>query len=113
MGLEDESQKVSPAVVETKEIPDSVNHADKLEEEFQKAVQEAKDIPDSIDHMDKLTLYGLFKTATVGKCNIEDPGMLNITANAKYRAWKLFEGKTKDEAKAEYITKITQIREDL
>jgi diazepam-binding inhibitor (GABA receptor modulating acyl-CoA-binding protein) len=114
MGLEDESQKVGPTtVVGAKDLPDSVNHTDKLEEEFQKAVAEAKDIPDSIDHMDKLALYGLFKAATVGKCNIEDPGMLNITANAKYRAWKHFEGKTKDEAKAEYIAKTTQIREDL
>lgn len=33
-------------------------------------MEEAKAIPDSIDHMDKLALYGLFKTATVGKCNI-------------------------------------------
>jgi hypothetical protein len=41
-----------------------------MQEEFQKAVAEAKDIPDSIDHMDKLALYGLFKAATVGKCNI-------------------------------------------
>lgn len=40
------------------------------QEEFQKAVEEANEIPDSIDHMDKLALYGLFKTATVGKCNI-------------------------------------------
>ena len=120
--LQDESQKVAATTeVKAKDIPDSVNHTDKLEvrssscesfwsyfpnyitfsamkkehylcnrecklsglsrsldvkvllgmqEEFQKAVAEAKDIPDSIDHMDKLALYGLFKTATVGKCNI-------------------------------------------
>lgn len=54
---------------------------------------------------EKLTLYGLYKTATVGsdKRAAKRPGMLNIDGRMKWDAWKAEDGKSKEEAREAYV----------
>ena len=40
---------------------------------------------------------------TVGDCNIEQPGMTEIKARAKWDAWNKKKGVNQDEAKTQYI----------
>ncbi|XP_074564280.1 acyl-CoA-binding protein-like [Curcuma longa] len=60
----------------------------------------------------KLILYGLFKQATVGPVNTSRPGIFNLRDRAKWDAWKAFEGKSKEEAMADYIIKVKQLLEE-
>ena len=56
---------------------------------------------------DMETLYGLYKQATCGNCNIKEPNKLNIVAYLKYKNWMKNKGKSKDVAMSEY-SKFTE-----
>ena len=60
---------------------------------------------------DKLYLYGYYKQAKIGNCNIEKPNFYKITDNKKYSAWKEREGINKDLAMKCYIKKVKQLLE--
>lgn len=47
----------------------------------------------------KLALYGLFKQATIGDVNIENPGALDFVGSAKWNSWKSYEGLSKEYVK--------------
>ena len=47
----------------------------------------------------KLALYGLFKQATIGDVNIENPGALDFVGSAKWSSWKSYEGLSKEYVK--------------
>ncbi|KAI4461302.1 acyl-coa-binding protein acbp [Holotrichia oblita] len=70
-----------------------------------------KGMADKVRHMnppsdsDSLELYSLFKQATVGDCNTERPGALDVKGKAKWDAWNGKKGVSQDEAKEKYITK--------
>ena len=51
----------------------------------------------------KLTLYALYKQATVGDVSGKKPGMFDMVGRAKYEAWSKVSGLTTDEAKQRYI----------
>ncbi|KLO08791.1 Acbp from Moniliophthora Perniciosa [Schizopora paradoxa] len=55
---------------------------------------------------DQLYFYSRFKQATIGKCNVPKPGMLDFTGKAKWNAWNELEDKKKEEAEAEYVAKL-------
>ncbi|CAN6461308.1 unnamed protein product [Victoria cruziana] len=82
-----------------------------LEEEFLEHAEKAKTLPDTTTDQDKLILYGLYKQATVGPVNTSRPGMFNLRDRAKWDAWKAVEGKSKEEAMSDYITKVKQLLE--
>ena len=48
-------------------------------------------------------VYGLYKQGTVGDCNTEKPGMMDLKGKAKWEAWKSYEGKSKEDAQNEYV----------
>ncbi|KAM8810855.1 acyl-CoA-binding domain-containing protein 7 [Eudromia elegans] len=48
-------------------------------------------------------LYGFYKQATVGDINIECPGMLDLKGKAKWEAWNLKKGLSKEDAMNAYI----------
>ncbi|NWX30154.1 ACBP protein, partial [Notiomystis cincta] len=50
-------------------------------------------------------LYGLYKQATVGDINIECPGMPDLIGKAKWEAWNLKKGLSKEDAMKAYISK--------
>ncbi|XP_025004167.1 acyl-CoA-binding domain-containing protein 7 isoform X1 [Gallus gallus] len=50
-------------------------------------------------------LYGFYKQATVGDINIECPGVLDVKGKAKWEAWNLKRGISKEDAMNAYISK--------
>ncbi|MBA0771280.1 hypothetical protein Gotri_019764, partial [Gossypium trilobum] len=80
-------------------------------EEFEEYAEKAKTLPENTTNDDKLILYGLFKQATVGPVNTRRPGMFNMKEKYKWDAWKAVEGKSKEEAMNDYITKVKQLQE--
>ncbi|XP_073127346.1 acyl-CoA-binding protein-like isoform X2 [Henckelia pumila] len=82
-----------------------------LKEEFEEHAKLAKTLPDNTTNETLLTLYGLYKQATVGKVNTSRPGMLSMKERAKWDAWKAVEGKSCEEAMNDYITKVKQLKE--
>lgn len=56
-----------------------------------------------------LRLYGLYKQATVGDNEDERPGGFDFKAAAKYNAWLILKGKSKEEASTGYIELVTEL----
>ncbi|KAK3128247.1 hypothetical protein QOZ80_6BG0458900 [Eleusine coracana subsp. coracana] len=83
-----------------------------LQEEFEEYAEKAKTLPDTTTNENKLILYGLYKQATVGDVNTGRPGFFNMKDRAKWDAWKAVEGKSKEEAMTDYITKVKQLLEE-
>lgn len=92
----------------------------RLEEDREKSLKEkppdlpekAKTLPENTTNENKLILYGLFKQATVGPVNTSRPGIFNMRDRAKWDGWKAVEGKSKEEAMSDYITKVKQLLEE-
>jgi len=57
----------------------------------------------TLSNDEMLGLYALYKQATVGDCNIGQPGVTEIKARAKWDAWNKKKGVNQDEAKTQYI----------
>ncbi|GJX50994.1 acyl-CoA-binding protein [Tanacetum coccineum] len=83
-----------------------------LKEDFEEYAQKAKTLPVGTSNDNKLALYGLYKQATVGPVNTDRPGMFSMAERAKWDAWKAVEGKSKEEAMSDYITKVKQLLEE-
>jgi diazepam-binding inhibitor (GABA receptor modulator, acyl-CoA-binding protein) len=58
-----------------------------------------------------LSLYGLYKQASLGDNNEEQPGGFDFVAAAKHNAWKSHYGKSKNEAEEEYVSLVNQLSE--
>lgn len=80
------------------------------QEIFDKAAEEAKSLPSSLSNDNKLILYGLFKQANVGDCNTSKPGILDPKGKAKWEAWNKLAGKSQEDAKSEYVEKVSQLK---
>ncbi|VAI69059.1 unnamed protein product [Triticum turgidum subsp. durum] len=86
---------------------------DVVQEEFEEHAEKAKTLPDTTTNESKLCLYGLYKQATVGPVNTARPGgLFDMAGKAKWDAWKAVEAKSKEEAMADYITKVKQLLEE-
>jgi acyl-CoA-binding protein len=55
-------------------------------------VKQSKNIKD--DNM-KLKIYGYYKQATLGDCNVEKPQMFDFIGKSKWSAWDLLRGMSK------------------
>ncbi|CAK4080550.1 unnamed protein product [Aphanomyces euteiches] len=55
---------------------------------------------------DKLTIYALYKQATVGDNNTPRPGMFDLTGKAKHDAWTAKKGLSQEDAKAAYVAEV-------
>ncbi|XP_059662011.1 acyl-CoA-binding protein-like [Cornus florida] len=83
-----------------------------LKEEFEEYAEKAKTLPENTSNENKLSLYALYKQATVGPVNTDRPGFFNMRERVKWDAWKAVEGKSKEEAMSDYITKVKQLQEE-
>ncbi|KAG2376388.1 hypothetical protein LR48_Vigan06g072800 [Vigna angularis] len=83
-----------------------------MQEDFELYATKAKTLPANQTNENLLIIYGLYKQATVGPVNTARPGMFNMKDRAKWDAWKAVEGKSKDEAMNDYITKVKQLLEE-
>jgi diazepam-binding inhibitor (GABA receptor modulator, acyl-CoA-binding protein) len=76
-----------------------------LQDQFEFAVAQVRSIPSSGNgpsDQEKLTMYGLYKQATVGDCCTSRPGMLDFTGKAKWDAWNCRKGMASDDAMSAY-----------
>ena len=56
-------------------------------QEFEKAASDVKNLKSRPTDQELLELYALYKQATVGDCNQDKPGMLDLKGKAKWEAW--------------------------
>jgi diazepam-binding inhibitor (GABA receptor modulator, acyl-CoA-binding protein) len=58
---------------------------------------------------DLLYLYGMYKQATVGNCNAEEPSKFSLKQHSKWEAWNMNKDIEKSVAMAFYIGKVDEI----
>ncbi|XP_054847659.1 acyl-CoA-binding domain-containing protein 7 [Eublepharis macularius] len=80
-----------------------------LQADFDKAAENVKKLKTKPSDDELLQLYGLYKQSTVGDINIECPGMLDLKGKAKWEAWNLKKGMSKDDAMKAYISKANEL----
>ncbi|KAM7071024.1 acyl-CoA-binding domain-containing protein 7 isoform 2-T2 [Acridotheres tristis] len=73
--------------------------------DFDGAAEDVKKLKTRPTDEELKELYGLYKQATVGDINIECPGMLDLKGKAKWEAWNLKKGLSKEDAMNAYISK--------
>ncbi|XP_036947425.1 acyl-CoA-binding protein-like [Acanthopagrus latus] len=81
-----------------------------MTESFQKAVEESKVLKQRPNNDELSGLYGLYKQATVGDIDIDRPGIFNIAGRAKWDAWNVQKGLSKEEAMAAYIKLVEELK---
>lgn len=81
-----------------------------LNDIFAKAVKESKELSSKPDNETLLLLYSLYKQATEGDINTENPpGMFDFVAKAKYDAWLKLKSISADSAMQQYIALVAQL----
>lgn len=83
-----------------------------LEKEFADAAKYLQTIVSTVDQTSLLQLYGLYKQATVGKCNTAKPGMFALQAKAKWNAWNDLHDMTTEVAMQKYVDQMCEINPD-
>ncbi len=78
---------------------------------FEKAAKDIKDSGMNLDNDTMLSLYGYYKQALEGDCNIAAPGFFDFKAKAKYDVWMQNKGTDKETAMKKYIKKVEKILE--
>lgn len=91
---------------------DSDNETNSLEATFNRATEHLQRLASTLDQNKLLDFYGLFKQATVGKCNIPKPGLFNVQARAKWTAWNNLGSMTKEASMLAYIENLAAIEPD-
>lgn len=76
---------------------------------FTEAAEKVKTLSERPDDNTLLKLYGLYKQATIGNCNISQPWAVQIEARAKWEAWSSHFGKCKQIAENEYIQLVERL----
>lgn len=82
-----------------------------IQENFEFAVEQVRDSNISMtpSNDEKLKFYGLYKQATVGKCNIGRPWTYNVIECAKWNAWNALGSMSKETAMLRYCDLYTII----
>ncbi len=61
-------------------------------EEFEAAAEILRNSGNSVTQDQQLQFYGLYKQGLMGDVNIPKPSIFDMTASAKWNAWKALEG---------------------
>ena len=81
-----------------------------IKNEFEKAVAASKELQSRPGNETLLQLYSLFKQATEGDINTDNPpGMFDFVAKAKYDARLKLKGVSADVAMGQYISLVGQL----
>ncbi len=77
---------------------------------FEEAQEKVKTLSKKPDNDQLLKLYSLFKQGTEGDNNGSGPSNpFDFVAKAKHEAWSSISGKTKEEARTEYIAYVQSL----
>ncbi len=82
-----------------------------IKKNFEKAAEDIKNSNLKLDDETMLSLYGYFKQATIGDCNVEQPGFFDLKGKAKYDAWIQNKGMNKEHAMKRYVKKVEKLLE--
>ena len=83
-----------------------------MEKHFDKACADIKTHGKNLSNDQLLKLYGLYKQATVGDCNTDKPGMLDLKGKSKLEAWNALKGKSQNDDKKEYVEYVLTLLTD-
>lgn len=72
------------------------------------AIKQYPDKPE-LTNDQKLKFYGLYKVATIGPNNTDKPGFFDFVGKSKWNAWTNESGKTKLQAKSDYIDLLNKL----
>ena len=81
-----------------------------LKDRFKKAAAESREFAIRPDNDTLLKIYSLYKQATEGDNNAEQPGMFDFVAKAKYEAWNKLKGMSADDAMQQYVDTIEGLK---
>lgn len=76
---------------------------------FEQASTYMSNTPMKLSNDVKLQLYALYKQSTVGPCNTSKPGLLEMTARAKWNAWNDLKQLDNNIAKQQYIELVDKL----
>lgn len=79
---------------------------------FDKAANDVKNLKKKPDNDELLNIYGLFKQANEGDNTTEEPSFYQLEKKSKWKAWNSQKGKSKDQAKHEYVTAVIKLLPD-
>lgn len=88
------------------DLSDLEDDIGEIENKFNRAAKFLQSNVDKIDQSLLLECYGLYKQATVGKCNTKKPGIFNLQQKSKWNAWNNLGEMEKQIAMESYIEKI-------
>lgn len=80
-----------------------------LTRQFEEAAAKSKEMTRRPTNEELLTLYALYKQGSEGDVTGERPGGFDFKAIAKYDAWEELKGKSKEQAKEEYIAFVNKL----
>lgn len=83
--------------------------ASSLGQQFEQAKQKLNTLKEDPGNVAKLKIYGLFKQATIGKCNTSKPSMFDMVGKAKWDAWNALGSMSKEDAQGKYIEFIDEL----
>jgi len=81
-----------------------------IEKKFGRAATHLQTIASELDPKTLLSFYGLYKQATVGKCNTPKPGIFNLQAKAKWNAWNDLNDMAMDVAMSRYVDEMNNLQ---
>ncbi len=82
-----------------------------LQDQFEAAVVDSKNLPEKPDNMTLLKIYALYKQASSGDVQGEQPALTDFVSRAKWDAWAALKGTTTENAQQQYIDLITELKE--
>ncbi len=81
-----------------------------MTDDFQAAVAAVPTLTKDPGPQVKLALYALYKQATAGDVQGKRPGMMDFVGRAKYDAWAALAGTSAEDAKADYVAKVSELQ---
>ncbi|XP_075826606.1 acyl-CoA-binding domain-containing protein 7 isoform X2 [Microtus pennsylvanicus] len=78
---------------------------------FDQAAQDVRKLKRRPEDEELKELYGLYKQSIIGDINIACPVMLDMKGKAKWEAWSLQKGLSKEDAMSAYISKARELIE--
>lgn len=79
------------------------------EQEFQDASERVKRLSSRPSNDELLSLYALFKQASVGDVSGSRPSAFKLKDRAKFDAWTKLKGKAKDAARGDYVALVARL----
>ena len=80
-----------------------------LDARFAAATEASKTLPERPDNETLLSLYALYKQATVGDVEGKRPGFMDPVGRAKFDAWEQIQGMSAEDAMTAYADLVESL----